>query len=103
MAPADDAAIRTFLEQTRTIAMIGASNNPGRPSHGVMAFLQSRGYQVLPVNPMVGGMQSSANVSMAVSPMCLLRSNWWISSVVPTRPERLLTRQFRAEPTPASG
>ena len=55
MAPADDAAIRTVLEQTRTIAMIGARNNPGRPSHGGMAFLQSRGYRVLPVNPMVGG------------------------------------------------
>jgi predicted CoA-binding protein len=54
MASTDD-AIRTVLKQTRTIAMIGASNSAGRPSHGVMAFLQSRGYRVLPVNPMVSG------------------------------------------------
>jgi uncharacterized protein len=35
--------------------MIGASDRPDRPSYGVMAFLQSRGYRVLPVNPQITG------------------------------------------------
>ena len=55
MLRTDDETIRTLLERTRTIAMIGASDNPGRPSHGVMAFLQGRGYRVVPVNPTLSG------------------------------------------------
>jgi uncharacterized protein len=47
--------IRELLEQTRTIAMVGASDRPDRPSHGVMAFLQRRGYRVIPVNPQIAG------------------------------------------------
>src|SRR4051812_9221325 len=35
--------------------MIGASDRPDRPSYGVMAYLQSRGYRVLPVNPQITG------------------------------------------------
>ena len=51
----DDDDIRALLAQTRTIAMIGASDRPDRPSYGVMAYLQSRGYRVLPVNPQITG------------------------------------------------
>ena len=51
----DDAEIKALLEETRVIAMIGASDRPDRPSYGVMAFLQSRGYRVLPVNPQITG------------------------------------------------
>ena len=50
-----DEDIRTLLEETRTIAMIGASDRPDRPSYGVMAYLQSRGYRVIPVNPQITG------------------------------------------------
>ena len=46
-----DEDIYALLAGTRTIAMIGASDRPDRPSYGVMAYLQSRGYRVLPVNP----------------------------------------------------
>jgi uncharacterized protein len=50
-----DEDIYALLAETRTIAMIGASDRPDRPSHGVMAYLQSQGYRVLPVNPQITG------------------------------------------------
>ena len=50
-----DEDIYELLAGTRTIALVGASDRPDRPSHGVMAFLQSRGYRVLPVNPHITG------------------------------------------------
>lgn len=50
-----DEDIAQLLRETRTIAMIGASDDPMRPSYGVMAFLQRQGYRVLPVNPLIAG------------------------------------------------
>jgi predicted CoA-binding protein len=50
-----DEDIRILLENARTIAMVGASDRPTRPSYGVMAFLQGRGYRVIPVNPQITG------------------------------------------------
>ena len=50
-----DADIKTLLERARTIAMIGASDHPDRPSYGVMAKLQAHGYRVIPVNPQITG------------------------------------------------
>ncbi|MES2986455.1 MAG: CoA-binding protein [Pseudomonadota bacterium] len=50
-----DEDIRTLLEETKTIAMIGASDRPDRASYGVMAYLQSQGYRVIPVNPQITG------------------------------------------------
>lgn len=49
--------IRALLDEVRTIAMVGASDNPARPSHGVMRFLQGRGYRVIPVNPALAGQE----------------------------------------------
>jgi predicted CoA-binding protein len=51
----DDAAIKALLEGARTIALVGASDRPDRPSHGVMARLQQHGYRVIPVNPQITG------------------------------------------------
>ena len=51
----DDAAIRDLLLTTRRIAVVGASNRPGRPSNGVFAFLLARGYDAVPVNPTCAG------------------------------------------------
>jgi predicted CoA-binding protein len=50
-----DEDIRDLLANARTIAMIGASDRPNRPSYGVMKFLQDHGYRVLPVNPQIAG------------------------------------------------
>ena len=50
-----DSEIAQLLAETRTIAMIGASDRPDRPSYGVMRALQSWGYRVLPVNPQITG------------------------------------------------
>ncbi|WP_242096315.1 CoA-binding protein [Sphingomonas sp. CROZ-RG-20F-R02-07] len=50
-----DADIKALLDEARTIAMIGASDRPDRPSYGVMATLQRHGYRVIPVNPQITG------------------------------------------------
>ena len=47
--------IADLLNSVRTIALVGASDRPGRPSNGVMKFLQDHGYRVIPVNPMITG------------------------------------------------
>ena len=47
--------IAELLKNARTIAMVGASDRPDRPSYGVMKFLQSHGYRVFPVNPQITG------------------------------------------------
>ena len=43
--------IADILKQAKTIAVVGLSDNPLRPSHGVAAYLQSVGYRIIPVNP----------------------------------------------------
>jgi predicted CoA-binding protein len=43
--------ITDILQRAKTIAVVGLSNNPLRPSHGVAAYLQSQGYRIIPVNP----------------------------------------------------
>ena len=50
-----DEDISELLEGARTIALVGASDNPGRASFGVMKFLQDHGYRVIPVNPRITG------------------------------------------------
>lgn len=50
----DDAALQQMLRQTHSIAVVGASDKPGRPSHGVYSYLVATGdYQVHPVNPTI--------------------------------------------------
>jgi len=50
-----DDDIRELLANARTIAMVGASDRPDRPSNSVMKFLQDQGYRVIPVNPQITG------------------------------------------------
>jgi uncharacterized protein len=58
------------LRRTRRICVVGASPDPGRPSHGVMRYLQHHGYDCVPVNPNareVLGVRSHRTVEEAVS------------------------------------
>lgn len=43
--------ITDLLRRSKTIAVVGLSSNPLRPSHGVSAYLQAHGYHIIPVNP----------------------------------------------------
>jgi predicted CoA-binding protein len=43
--------IGELLTRAKTIAVVGLSSNPLRPSHGVTAYMQSHGYRIIPVNP----------------------------------------------------
>lgn len=54
-AEAKDAVIRDVLTRYRRVALVGASNKPERPSHGVMGFLLGHGFDVTPVNPGLAG------------------------------------------------
>jgi predicted CoA-binding protein len=50
-----DSYLRDILTGIRTIAVVGASPRPHRPSHGVMRYLQRHGYRAVPVNPFAAG------------------------------------------------
>ena len=45
--------IYELLSRTKTIAVVGLSENPMRPSHGVSAYMQAAGYKIVPVNPQI--------------------------------------------------
>ena len=45
--------ITDLLRNAKTIAVVGLSDSPIRPSHGVSAYMQSQGYRILPVNPTI--------------------------------------------------
>jgi uncharacterized protein len=48
-------AIADLLKRSKTIAVVGLSNSPLRPSHGVSAYMQTNGYHIIPVNPEIKG------------------------------------------------
>ncbi len=53
--PSQSDPITELLKRSRTIAVVGLSNSPLRPSHGVSAYMQTHGYRIIPVNPTIKG------------------------------------------------
>ncbi len=49
--------ISDILTSAKVIALVGASQNPSRPSYGVMSFLLAKGYHVIPINPGLDGQE----------------------------------------------
>lgn len=45
--------ITEILQRAKTVAVVGLSDSPLRPSHGVAAYLQDQGYRIIPVNPQI--------------------------------------------------
>ena len=45
--------VTDLLKRAKTIAVVGLSSNPTRPSHGVAAYMQGQGYRIIPVNPLI--------------------------------------------------
>ena len=63
--------IDEILDNVKTIAVVGLSDNPARDSHGVSAYMQSQGYRIIPVNPALNraevlGEQSYDDLASAV-------------------------------------
>jgi predicted CoA-binding protein len=53
MNPVPSDPIADLLRNSKTIAVVGLSANPLRPSHGVAAYMQAQGYRIIPVNPRI--------------------------------------------------
>ncbi len=43
--------LKSIFEQAKTIAVVGLSSNPDRPSHGIAQYLRDQGYRIIPINP----------------------------------------------------
>lgn len=66
----DAEAIAALLRGARTIAVVGLSGDPGRPSHGVARAMQAYGYRIVPVNPKLDawrGERAFATLTAAVA------------------------------------
>lgn len=77
--------IAEILTSTRTIALVGASDKPDRPSYRVMKYLLDQGYHVIPVSPKVAGktlLGQQGYATLADVPEKLI---WSMSSVIPRR------------------
>ena len=57
MTDYSDDHLRTILRRTKTIAVVGVSANPVRPSYYVARYLKLKGYRVIPVNPGLAGQE----------------------------------------------
>ena|SRR5215475_6651507 len=55
--------IGELLKRSKTIAVVGLSSNPLRPSYGVSAYMQTQGYRIVPVNPEIKGSLGEKAVS----------------------------------------
>lgn len=82
--------LRDILVNVRTIALLGASPKPDRPSFGVMRFLLSKGYTVYPVNPGQAGKEilgqtvyaTMADIPQAIDMVDVFRAPEYLEEVV---------------------
>lgn len=93
--------LKDILGKVETIALLGASPKPDRPSFGVMRFLMSRGYRVFPVNPGQAGKEilgqkvyaAMADIPEAIDMIDVFRAPEYLGEVVqetlslPVRPK----------------
>lgn len=85
-----DDYVAGILNSVKTIALTGASPNPARPSNGVMGYLLSRGYNVIPVNPGQAGKQIQgqlvyarlADIPVPVDMVDVFRASEYLHGVV---------------------
>ncbi len=85
-----DEYLRAIFARVKTIAMIGASPRPDRPSNRVMQFLQHRGFRVIPVNPQAAGeiihgekaVASLADIPGAIDMVDIFRRSELVAPVV---------------------
>jgi len=77
--------IGELLKRTKTIAVVGLSDSPLRPSHGVSAYMQSQGYKIIPVNPSIkGSLGEKAVASLAeIEEKIDMVDVFWRSEYVP--------------------
>jgi uncharacterized protein len=61
----DDAGLTAILREARTVAVVGAKDDPAEPAHYVPAYLHAHGYRILPVNPKLAGRRLHAAPTVA--------------------------------------
>ena len=87
MWQAPDVVDRIF-ETAHTIAVVGLSPDPRRPSHGVARYLQRAGYRIIPVNPNVGEVLGEAaypglrDVPMSIDVVDVFRRSEFVGPIV---------------------
>jgi predicted CoA-binding protein len=80
--------IGELLKRTKTIAVVGLSDSPLRPSYGVSAYMQSHGYRIIPVNPLIKGslgekaVASLANVPEKIDMIDVFRRSEFVPDLV---------------------
>ena len=80
--------IAALLKKSKTIAVVGLSDSPLRPSYGVAAYMQSHGYRIIPVNPTIKGalgekaVASLSEIREPVDIVDVFRRSEFVSEVV---------------------
>lgn len=88
MTSSADDEIGKLLRRSKTIAVVGLSDSPLRPSHGVAAYMQSHGYRIIPVNPAINGalgekaVASLSNIHVPIDIVDVFRRSEFVPDVV---------------------
>ena len=95
-----DEEVRSILTSVSTIAVVGASPNPARPSNEVLGFLIAKGFETYPVNPGHAGGLIRGRKTTRVSRTSRLRSTWSTCSGDRLPPEGWSTKPCGSIPCP---